>query len=148
LINRVVDGIDGPITVVHVCRGNWSKDDSVLLQGGYEPLIPYLAKMRVNQFALEYATPRAGALEAISGLPQGAMLGLGTVNPRTAEIESPEWIAQRARIAAGILGKGNVFLNPDCGFGTFADRPVSMAGIAYEKLRALVAAAKLLRQPE
>ena len=25
LINRVVDGIDGPILALHVCRGNWSQ---------------------------------------------------------------------------------------------------------------------------
>ena len=117
----------------------------MLLQGGYEPMMPYLRKMKVKQFALEYATPRAGALEAVAELPPGAILGLGTVNPRTAEAESPDWIAERARKAADILGQRNVFLNPDCGFGTFADRPVSSARIAAAKLSALVEAAKRLR---
>lgn len=144
LINRVVAGIRGPITAVHVCRGNWSREDGVLLSGGYEDLMPYLARMNVDLFALEYATPRAGALEAVSAL-KGKLLGLGVVNPRTMEVEDPEWIVQRARQAADILGHDKVMLNPDCGFGTFADRPVSSAEIAAEKLRALVAAASILR---
>ena len=145
LINRVVEGIKGPLTVVHVCRGNWSQDEGVLLEGGYEALMPYLTRMNVNQFALEYATPRAGKLEAISALPKGTMIGLGVVNPRTVDIEEPQWIASRARLAASILGPENVFLNPDCGFGTFADRPVSTHEIAYLKVQALARAATLLR---
>ena len=148
LINRVVAGIEGPISVVHVCRGNWSTDDGVLLRGGYEELMPYLARMQVNQFALEYATPRAGRLEAIEALPAGKMLGLGTVNPRTTTIESLEYIQERATVAAKILGAKQVFLNPDCGFGTFADRPVSSASIASQKLRVLVQAARELRRNE
>lgn len=144
LINRVVDGIHGPVTSVHVCRGNWSREDGVLLSGGYEELMPYLARMNVDMFALEYATPRAGALEAVSAL-KGKMLGLGVVNPRTIETEDPQWIAQRARQAAMLLGVDKIMLNPDCGFGTFADRPVSSAEIAAAKLGALVAAARILR---
>lgn len=141
----MVDGIKGPLTVVHVCRGNWSQDEGVLLEGGYEALMPYLSRMNVNQFALEYATPRAGRLEAIAALPKGKMIGLGVVNPRTIEIEKPESIAARARLAGSIMGPENVFLNPDCGFGTFADRPISTHEIAYHKVRTLAHAAAILR---
>jgi 5-methyltetrahydropteroyltriglutamate--homocysteine methyltransferase len=128
-----------------VCRGNWSKEDGVLLSGGYEDLMPYLQRMNVDMFALEYATPRAGALQAVAAL-KGKMLGLGVVNPRTVEPEDTNWIVQRARLAADLLGDDRVMLNPDCGFGTFADRPVSSAEIAFEKLKALVAAAHILRK--
>lgn len=170
LINRVAAGFDRLHIGVHVCRGNWSKQEGVLLEGGYEPLIPWLAKMRVNQFALEYATPRAGRLEAVSGLPLGSCLGLGTVNPRTVEIEDVNWIVSRARSAAEFLEQGTgavvsptehhhvgatralytpdskrVFLNPDCGFGTFADRPISTHELATAKIAALAAAARILR---
>jgi 5-methyltetrahydropteroyltriglutamate--homocysteine methyltransferase len=140
----VVDGIDGTLTSVHICRGNWSRDDGVLLSGGYEDLMPWLRRMNVGMFALEYATPRAGNIEAVAAL-KGKALGLGAVNPRTAETEDPRSIAERARKAADILGEDRILLNPDCGFGTFADRPVSSAEIAFEKLRALSKAAALLR---
>src|SRR5438874_1290647 len=45
LINRVLDGVDGVRTGLHVCRGNWSQDESTLLRGGYHPLRPYLDRM-------------------------------------------------------------------------------------------------------
>lgn len=51
------------------------------------------------------------------------------------------------RACAELRGADRVFLNPDCGFGTFADRPVADAAVAYRKLRALHAAATLLRAP-
>jgi len=146
LINRVVDGIDGPAFGVHVCRGNWSRDDSVLLSGDYDPLFPWFRRMRLRFFALEWATPRAGPVEVLGGLPPGALLGFGAVNPRTAEVEDPQSIALRVRRVAAILGPERVHLNPDCGFGTFAERPVNDADTARRKLEALAKAAAILRR--
>lgn len=56
LINRVVDGVTGVRTGVHVCRGDWSRNEATLLRGNYQPLVPYLARLRVDQLVLEYAT--------------------------------------------------------------------------------------------
>jgi len=36
-----------------------AKEETVLLRGGYEPLLPYLKQLQVNQLVLEYATPHA-----------------------------------------------------------------------------------------
>jgi 5-methyltetrahydropteroyltriglutamate--homocysteine methyltransferase len=128
-----------------VCRGNWSRDESVLLGGSYDALVPHFAKMRVKQFVLEYATPRAGTPAALAGLPSGALLGLGAVNPRTEEIESPDAVAARVREFAAVLAPERIHLNPDCGFATFADRPMASEATARAKLGALAAAARLLR---
>ena len=38
LINRVVDGLDGVRFGLHICRGNWSRQEATLLQGSYYPL--------------------------------------------------------------------------------------------------------------
>lgn len=149
LVNRVVDGIEGnggPITALHVCRGNWSTKEEVLLAGPYDPLMPSFRRMRVKQFVLEHATDRAGPLETLAQLPPGSQVGLGAVNPRTTEVEDPEQIAARVRGVADRLGAARVFLNPDCGFGTFAERPVNRADVAERKLAALAAAARLLRR--
>jgi 5-methyltetrahydropteroyltriglutamate--homocysteine methyltransferase len=145
LINRVVEGVTGTITGVHVCRGNWSRKEEVLLAGSYDPLMPTFARMKVKQFVLEYATERAGSLDALAQLPSGAQVGLGAVNPRTSDIESVEAIVARARRVAELRGRDSVFLNPDCGFGTFAERPINDASGATAKLAALVSAARLLR---
>ncbi len=145
LINRVVDGIEGPVIALHVCRGNWSQNEEVLLQGPYDGLIPYFRRMKVRQFVLEFATGRAGSLDPLRGLPPGAQVGFGAVNPRTSEVESPQEIAARVREVSALIGPDRVFLNPDCGFGTFADRPVGTTEVAFRKLCALSEAAQRLR---
>jgi 5-methyltetrahydropteroyltriglutamate--homocysteine methyltransferase len=38
-----------------------------------------------------------------------------------------------------------VFLNPDCGFGTFSNRPMNTPDVAAAKLAAIAAAARDLR---
>ncbi len=141
LVNRVVAGLEGVRTAVHVCRGNWSRDETTLLSGSYYPLLPYLLRMNVDQLVLEYATPRAGEL-----IPPGDKeLGLGVVNPRTDDVETPESIAARVRDALKLLPAERIFLNPDCGFGTFASRPMNAPEIAQKKLASMAAAAKMLR---
>jgi 5-methyltetrahydropteroyltriglutamate--homocysteine methyltransferase len=145
LMNRVVDGIAGPLRAVHVCRGNWSRDEAVLLKGSYDDLMPHLARMRLDQYVLEYATPRAGDQELLAKLPTSAHVGFGVVNPRTSALEDPAAIAERVRALARTLGHDRIHLNPDCGFGTFAERPMNSAECAAEKVRVLAEAARLLR---
>jgi len=142
LINRVVAGVTGVRTGVHVCRGNWSRDEATLLSGSYHPLRPYLSRLHVDQLVLEYATERAGDLIAFPGKE----LGLGVVNPRHAEVEHPATIVKAVRAAAELFGPDRVFLNPDCGFGTFSSRPVNEAATALCKVEAMVAAARVLRE--
>jgi len=145
LLNRVVEGIRGPLMGVHVCRGNWSRNEEVLLSGPYDGLIPYLNRIKFDQFVLEYATARAGTPIALAELRSDAQIGYGVVNPRTSEIESPDEIVSRVRELEKLVSPERVFLNPDCGFGTFAERPVADAQTAFDKLSALSAAARKLR---
>lgn len=141
LINRVVEGLDGIRTGLHVCRGNWSRNEATLLRGNYASLKPWLERLQVQQLVLEYATPRAGDILAF----EGKELGLGVVNPRTDEIETPEDIVGRVRTALNILPANKLFLNPDCGFGTFSARPMNDLPRIEAKLRALCQAARMLR---
>ena len=38
-----------------------------------------------------------------------------------------------------------IFLNPDCGFGTFSSRPMNAPEVAYQKMKAMSEAARQLR---
>ncbi|MFZ7945011.1 vitamin-B12 independent methionine synthase [Neobacillus sp. 19] len=147
LMNQVTEGMlgRGSRIGVHVCRGNWSTQEQVLLRGPYDPLIPYLAHVNVDQLILEYATPRAGELDVIAEFG-GKELGLGIVNPRTETIENVEAIIERVQEARKYLSDEKIFLNPDCGFGTFAQRPMNSDEIAFEKLKVMSEAAKKLRE--
>jgi len=152
LINRVLARVrrrsPRPRLGLHVCRGNWSVDEATLLAGAYHPLAPWLARLDVDQLVLEFATPRAGDLGALLGDPAiaaGRELGLGVVNPRTPEVETEATIVARARAATAFLPAERIWLNPDCGFATFASRPMNAPAVARAKLAAMVAAARRLR---
>jgi 5-methyltetrahydropteroyltriglutamate--homocysteine methyltransferase len=144
LMNEVLDGAAlGEARVgLHVCRGNWSRDESILLRGGYHPLAPYLDRMKgVRQLVLEYATERAGDVLRF----EGKELGLGVVNPRSEVVESPDRIARGVERALALYPPERLWLNPDCGFGTFSNRPVNEADVATRKLAAMARAARILR---
>lgn len=146
LINRVVDGTDGKMkTALHVCRGNWSQQEDVLLRGSYDLLIPYFSQMHVNQLVLEYATERAGSIDVLGELPPDKEIGLGVVDPRTTEVEPVDFVLDKVRNLLKHREPAQIYLNPDCGFGTFADRPVNTEEIAYRKLQVIHEAAEILR---
>jgi 5-methyltetrahydropteroyltriglutamate--homocysteine methyltransferase len=146
LMNETVEGIDGVHFGVHVCRGNWSRKENVLLAGNYGPLLPWLMRMNVHQLVLEMATPRAGEIEVFKEYRNEKELGLGVSNPRTDEIESPAEIVKRVKEVLRYFDPDKIYLNPDCGFGTFAERCVNTSPVAFHKLQAIAEAAEMLRK--
>jgi 5-methyltetrahydropteroyltriglutamate--homocysteine methyltransferase len=145
-MNAVVEGFEDKVRIgVHVCRGNWSKREDVLLSGSYAPLIDTFRAMNVRQLVLEYATPRAGELSIVGHALGDREIGLGVVNPRTDEAEAPEHIMRRCEEAMQFWSPEQIFLNPDCGFGCFANRCVNDEAVAVEKLRSMVEAARRQR---
>jgi 5-methyltetrahydropteroyltriglutamate--homocysteine methyltransferase len=146
LLNRVIEGVEGVRIGLHVCRGNWSRKEEVLLSGDYERLLPAFTKIRVKQFVLEYATPRAGDVDVVGKALSDREIGLGVVNPRTAEPESVDEIAAKAELALGYYTPEQVFLNPDCGFGCFANRCVNEEEVATKKIQRIAEAAAVLKE--
>src|SRR6516225_124345 len=116
LMNETVEGIDGVRFGVHICRGNWSRKEDVLLKGNYGPLLPWLMRMNIHQLVLEMATPRAGEIEVFKEYKNQKELGLGVANPRTDNIEDPRAIVQSVRRLLEFYDADKIFLNPDCGF--------------------------------
>jgi len=146
LVNETVDGIDGVKFGVHVCRGNWSRKENVLLSGNYGPLLPWLMRMDVDQLVLEMATPRAGEIEVFEEYRNEKEIGLGVSNPRSDDIENPRQIVARVKEVMKYFDPDKIYLNPDCGFGTFAERCVNTADVAYRKLKVIHEAAEMLRK--
>ena len=146
LMNETVAGISGVKFGVHICRGNWSRKEEVLLTGNYGPLLPWLTRMNVDQLVIEMATPRAGDVEVFKEYKNAKELGLGVVNPRTDEIEKPEDIVSNVRQVLRYFDPSLITLNPDCGFGTFAERCVNTPDVAYKKLKVINQAAEMLRR--
>lgn len=150
LIGSIIEHIEKHKTVasLHVCRGNWSKDESILLTGPYTPLLELFAKVNPDLLTLEYSTPRAGELSSLladSRIREHTALGLGVINPRTDEMETLDSILTRAEEAMMFLPKESVWLNPDCGFATFSNSPVNILEHITGKIRSLTEAASILR---
>ncbi|CAM4294848.1 cobalamin-independent methionine synthase II family protein [Paenibacillus tarimensis] len=150
LIGPIMDHIDRKRTVasLHVCRGNWSKDERILLTGPYTPLLELFAKVNPDLLTLEFSTPRAGELSSILADPRIAehtALGLGVINPRADDIETAEPILTRVQEAMTYLPAERIWLNPDCGFATFSNSPVNVLENISGKMRSLTEAASILR---
>ncbi|WP_314160993.1 cobalamin-independent methionine synthase II family protein, partial [uncultured Gemella sp.] len=142
LIKSVIDYAKEKEILVslHVCRGNWSRDESILLTGPYTPLLPLFEEILPNILTLEFSTPRAGEISSLLSsdlIRENCTLGLGVMNPRTDEIEPLEDILSRVEEVLHFLPKERIWLNPDCGFATFANRPVSTMEIIDKKLARL-----------
>ena len=134
---------------LHVCRGNWSKDESILLSGPYTPLIKLFENIDTDALMLEFSTKRAGELSSLfesKKIREDIILGLGVINPRTDVIEKHEDMIERAEEALKFTSKERLFLNPDCGFATFSNRPVNTLEIIDKKLSELHTAVKYLEE--
>lgn len=142
LVNAVVAGFPRERMALHVCRGNWTPDESVALSGSYAPLIPTLAGMRVGAYLLEACTPRAGDMQLLQQLPADARIGVGVVNQKNQAIEPVDEIAARIERAVSLFGAQRLLLHPDCGFATFADNPICSMQVAEAKLAAIAQAAQ------
>ncbi len=146
ILSQTLEGFPRERLAMHVCRGNWSRDESVALSGDYEPLVELFSQVPVGMLLLEFSTPRAGELKVLRDLPKETKLGLGLVNPKTMEIESESTIMKRVEEAMNLFGADRIAaLHPDCGFATFADNPVSSLEVARAKLEVLAGVARRFR---
>jgi len=144
LINRVVDGVTGVTTAVHLCRRNKGRK-GWLAEGSYEAIMEPLGRLKVDQLMMEFTIPAAGDMRCLADLPERFKIGLGCVDCRGEIIDSPETIVSRVEHAMQHVAKERIVLAPDCGFapGNAADIPVDEA---YHKLRNMAEAARRLRE--
>mgnify|MGYP001466227690 FL=1 len=133
LMNAVVDGFDRDRIAVHMCRGNWTPDESVALSGSYQPLVDTLAAMKVGAYLLEMCFWLT------------ARIGVGVVNQKQPATEGIEEVAARIGRAIDLFGRERVLLHPDCGFATFADNPICSHSNAEAKLAVIARAAERFR---
>ena len=145
LVNAVTEGFPRERIALHMCRGNWTADESKALSGDYQPLVDTLGQMRVGTLLLELCTPRSGEMEILASLPSDMRIGIGACNQKHAHVESVESIVKHVEHAITLFGAERVLLTPDCGFATFADNPLNSDATAEAKMAALAQAAGILR---
>ncbi len=142
-LNRVVEGVDGIKTALHVCRGN--RERSLYARGDYEPVLPFLMEARVDQLAMEFAASEAGDIGVFEGHSWDKEIGLGVVDVRSPEVDSEEVIIERVDRALKHFTPEQITLTPDCGFAPSSTNPIPL-NEAYLKLETLSQAAQTLRK--
>ncbi|WP_062351791.1 hypothetical protein [Herbidospora yilanensis] len=135
-VNVVTEGV-AATWALHVCYGNRYARPS--WEGHYDFLFPEVLRAGVGQLVLEFARKGDDDLAIIEKFGWPGDLGLGVVDVKTWEVESPALVASRIRRALRHLPADRLFVNPDCGL-----RGVTGA-VARAKLAAMVEGARLVR---
>jgi 5-methyltetrahydropteroyltriglutamate--homocysteine methyltransferase len=113
-INQVYEGIQGPTRAVHVCYGN--RYARPVWEGHYEFLFPTILDAQVDQLVLEFARKGYDDLELFKKYSTASLsLGLGVIDVKNPNPESPELIASRVRRALQVMPPDRLMINPDCG---------------------------------
>jgi len=123
-INAVLRGAQGS-KAMHFCFGNYGGQS--IQKGYWRDLLPFFNALDVDHLVLEFARRGYAELEVFGDLRDDISLGLGVVDIKDNEVESPEMIASRIEEGVRILGQDRVrWVHPDCGFWmlsrTVADR--------------------------
>jgi 5-methyltetrahydropteroyltriglutamate--homocysteine methyltransferase len=100
---------------VHLCFGNYGGQS--VQKGTWAKLIDYLNALQVDHVVMECAHRPAEELAVFKNLRREIGFGLGVVDIKRTEIESPSAIARAIERAEKLLGRGRVkYIHPDCGF--------------------------------
>jgi len=129
-INHVLDGVLNE-KAVHLCFGNYGGQPQ--LRGFWRDLIPFLNSLRADHLVLEFARRGFDELEVFSDLDPKIALGIGVIDIKDNEVETPDLIASRIEHVVKTLGPGRLqYVHPDCGFWML------QRSVADRKMRALV----------
>ncbi len=128
-INKVLDAVKGT-PAVHLCFGNYG--GQTIQKGSWDKLIAYLNSLHADHIVMENAHRPPEELAAFRELRPEIGMGLGVVDIKANDIETPDQIARAIERAAAVIGDNRVrYIHPDCGFWMLK-RPIADA-----KIRAL-----------
>ncbi|MDE1932568.1 cobalamin-independent methionine synthase II family protein [Bradyrhizobium sp.] len=129
-INVVLDAVKTK-AAVHLCFGNYGGQS--IQKGSWKSLIDYLNALHVDHIIMECAHRPVEELEFFRELRPEIGFGLGVIDVKVTEIETPEAVARFIERAEKTLGPGRVkYVHPDCGFWMLK------RSIADGKMRAIV----------
>lgn len=126
-INEAVKGINVKVGV-HICYGDYTR------------VLPYADKLKVDQFALEFANRNFEDLPLLKKYNFDKELGFGVVDVHNRRVESSEEVANAIRKVLEYVPPERLFINPDCGLKLLPRH------IAFQKLVNMVTGTKIVRE--
>ena len=146
-LNHAVASIPADQIRMHVC---WSST-----MGPHHTDVPLrdivdiVLAAKPAAFSFPAANPRHGHEWKIwqdIKLPEGKTVIPGMIDSTSNFVEHPEYVAERIVRYAEVVGRENLLVGADCGFGTFAGRLQVDSKIVWMKLTSLVEGARLASQ--
>lgn len=113
-INLVLDAIQGQ-RGLHLCFGNYGGQS--IQRGLWADLLPFLNNLHVDHLILEFARRGYDELALFRALRPEIQLGIGVIDIKDNEVETPTEVARRIELAVNTLGLDRIgWVHPDCGF--------------------------------
>lgn len=136
-LNTLVEGVDARITL-HICYGN--RYGKPTWAGNYQYLFPTILDANVHQLSLEFARRGGEDLDLFKEFSGRFEIGVGVIDVKDHEVETPDVVAERIRKAAASIPTEKLFVLPDCGC-LHLPQPV-----AFAKLQSMVRGAQIVRK--
>jgi 5-methyltetrahydropteroyltriglutamate--homocysteine methyltransferase len=128
-INHVLKGARKE-KAVHLCFGNYG--GQTIQKGVYRDLLPFFNALECDHLVLEFARRGPEELAAFKDLKPSISLGLGVIDIKDNEVETPDEVAAAVERACAALGAERIrWIHPDCGFWMLS------RSVADRKMRAL-----------
>jgi len=136
-LNALVDGVDANIAV-HICYGNRYGKPS--WEGSYRYLFPAILDVKVHQLTLEFARRGGEDLDLFKEFNPPFELGIGVIDVKTHETETPEMVAEHIRRAPEVMPPERLYILTDCGCVHLP------RDVAFAKMKAMVEGTKIVRK--
>lgn len=113
-INHLLSGVRGR-KGVHLCFGNYG--GQTIQKGLWENLLDFFNSLNCDHLVLEFARRGYEELERLKDLKPEIALGIGVIDIKDNQVESPETVARRIENAINLIGENRIrWVHPDCGF--------------------------------
>jgi 5-methyltetrahydropteroyltriglutamate--homocysteine methyltransferase len=146
-LNHAVRNIPPDQMRMHLCWGNYEAPHQMDVP--LADIIDVVFLARPSAISFEAANPRHAHEWAIFEkvkLPDGKVLIPGVLESKSNFIEHPELVAQRIGRYANLVGRENVMLGTDCGYGTWVGQAAVDSDVVWGKLAAMAEGARLASQ--
>lgn len=112
-INEVLRHVKGK-KAVHLCFGNYG--GQTIQKGTYERLIGFINSLSCDHVVLEMARRLESDERMLREIKPEMGIGLGVIDIKDNQVESPDVVAKRIESAAKICGQERIhYVHPDCG---------------------------------
>ena len=143
-LNHALANVDPEMVRIHLCWGNY--DGPHHCDVPLAEVIDIAFKARVSGISFEAANPRHAHEFTVFDdvkVPDHVVLIPGVIESKSNFIEHPELIAQRIERIASRVGREQVVVGSDCGYGTWVGQAAVEPEIVWAKLAAMAEGAKI-----